>query len=170
MIPEIFDIIVLGGGIVGLTSANLLAKGGFKVALIEAKSPILEWDEHHYDSRCSAISRSSQKIFQQIGIWNEIVANRISPYRQMIVWDKEGFGEITFDAKEVAEPDLGHIIENRVMIKALWAHALISPNVKIISPAIAKTFQQEKDYVSIVLENHRHLQAKLVVGADGAQS
>ena len=167
---EIFDVIVFGGGIVGLTSANLLAKLGLSVALIEAKPPILEWNEQQYDFRCSAISRSSQKIFQQIEIWDEIITNRISPYRQMVVWDKEGFGEITFDAKEVTEPDLGHIIENRVMIKALWTHALKKPNVKIISPAIAKTFQSEKDHVVIVLEHQHHLQAKLVIGADGAQS
>ena len=167
---EIFDVIVLGGGIVGLSSANLLAKCGLSVALIETKPPILEWDEQQYDFRCSAISRSSQKIFQQIGIWDEIIANRISPYRQMVVWDKEGFGEITFDAKEVAEPDLGHIIENRVMIKTLWTQALKNPNIKIISPAIAKTFQSEKDYVVIVLEDQRHLKAKLVIGADGSQS
>ena len=59
-------------------------------------------------------------LLGNVGAWPEIAADRATPYQQMHVWDRAGIGEIHFDAADVSEPDLGHIVENRVIVRALW--------------------------------------------------
>lgn len=170
MNPLVFDIIILGGGLVGLTAANLCAQQGFSVALIERQEPYLTWDNNHFDVRCSAISKASQNIFQELGVWESMVKDRVSPYQYMHVWDALGFGEITFDAAEVNESDLGHIIENRVMIKALWSQAKQNANITFFVPASPVNLQIESTQVFLTLDNQACLKAKLIIGADGGHS
>lgn len=170
MNPSEFDIIILGGGLVGLTAANLCAAQGFSVALIERQEPRLTWDTNHFDIRCSAISKASQNIFQELGIWESMVKDCVSPYQHMHVWDALGFGEITFDATEVNEPNLGHIIENRVMIKALWNHAKQNTNITFFVPASSVNLQIEPEQAILTLDNQACLKAKLIIGADGGHS
>lgn len=167
---KVYDIVVLGGGLVGLTIANFWSQKGISVAVIEKNQPDLTWNNKQFDLRCSAISRASQKIFTEIGIWSEIELTRISPYRRMVVWDALGFGEIAFDASEVFEPDLGHIIENRVMVKALWEKVRVDSNVDffIANPPVA--LEVNSDAALLTLVEGTKLSAKLIVGADGSQS
>lgn len=162
-----FDLIIVGGGLVGLTAANLCAQHGLSVAVVEAKKPQLEWPEHSVDIRCSAISRSSQLIFKKLGIWEELSCHA-SPYQSMVVWDALGFGEVQFDAAEMGEPDLGHIIENRIMLKALWERAKKN-HVVIMDFAFPKSLQIEKEEALLLFED-KILKAQLIVGADGGKS
>lgn len=170
MNPSEFDIIILGGGLVGLTAANLCAQQGFSVALVERQEPHLTWDDNHFDIRCSAISKASQIIFQEMGVWDAIATERVSAYQRMHVWDALGFGEITFDAAEVGEADLGHIIENRVMQKALWENAKQSTHVHFYVPAKPMALQVEPEHVFLTLNDQTNLKAKLIIGADGGHS
>lgn len=170
MNPSEFDIIILGGGLVGLTAANLCAQQGFSVALVERQGPHLTWDDNHFDIRCSAISKASQILFQEMGVWDSIVKERVSAYQRMHVWDALGFGEITFDAAEVGEADLGHIIENRVMQKALWVYAKQSTQVHFFVPANPIALQIEPEHVFLTLNDQANLKAKLIIGADGGHS
>jgi len=147
MNPSEFDIIILGGGLVGLAAANLCAQQGFSVALVERQELPLTWDDNYFDIRCSAISKASQILFQEFGVWDSMVKERVSPYQRMHVWDALGFGEITFDAAEVGEANLGHIIENRVMQKALWVHAKQSAHVHFCVPANPMALHVEPDHV-----------------------
>jgi len=170
MNPSEFDIIILGGGLVGLTAANLCAQQGFSVALVERQELPLAWDDNHFDIRCSAISKASQILFQEMGVWDSMVKERVSPYQRMHVWDALGFGEITFDAAEVGEADLGHIIENRVMQKALCVHAKQSTHVHFCMPANPVALHVEPDHVFLMLSDQTNLKAKLIIGADGGHS
>lgn len=170
MNPLAFDVIILGGGLVGLTAVNLCAQQGFSVALVERQEPRLTWDDNHFDIRCSAISKASQRLFQEIGVWDLMVKERVSAYQRMHVWDALGFGEITFDAAEVGEPDLGHIIENRVMQKALWMQAKQNTNVHFFVPATPLALHIEPEYACLTLNNQTKLKAKLIIGADGGHS
>jgi len=165
-----FDIIILGGGLVGLTAANLCAQQGFSVALVERQEPQLSWDNNHFDIRCSAISKASQIIFQEMGVWESMLKERVSAYQRMHVWDARGFGEITFDSAEVGTADLGHIIENRVMQKALWENAKHGMQVHFFVPANPMALHVEPDHVMLTLNDQTKLKAKLIIGADGGQS
>ncbi|HXH54869.1 MAG TPA: UbiH/UbiF/VisC/COQ6 family ubiquinone biosynthesis hydroxylase [Gammaproteobacteria bacterium] len=170
MNPSEFDIIILGGGLVGLTAANLCAQHGFSVALVERQEPPLIWEDDHFDIRCSAISKASQILFQEMGIWDSMIKERVSAYQRMHVWDALGFGEITFDAAEVGEADLGHIIENRAMQKALWTHAKQSTKVHFFIPANPMALHVEPEHIFLTLNDQTNLKAKLIIGADGGHS
>jgi 2-octaprenylphenol hydroxylase len=87
----------------------------------------------------------------------------------MHVWDRAGLGEIHFDAADLAEPDLGHIVENRVIVRALW-QAFGASGVTVRVPAQLRSLQADQDGVSLQLADRSRLQAGLVIGADGARS
>lgn len=165
-----FDIITLGGGLVGLTAAHLCAQNGFSVALVERQEPQLSWDERYFDIRCSAISKASQIIFQEMGVWDSMVKERVSAYECMHVWDALGFGEITFDAAEVGAANLGYIIENRVMQKVLWIYAKQNAHIHFCMPASPVALHVEPEYVFLMLNDQTQLKAKLIIGADGGHS
>ena len=83
-----YDIIIIGGGIVGLTAALLLAKHtSLKIALLELKTILPVWSSTTYDHRVSAISLTSKKIFQHLGVWHAIQQKRVSPYTKMYIFD-----------------------------------------------------------------------------------
>ena len=169
-----YDVIIVGGGMVGACMACALANNpdatNLRIAVVEGKQPPLEWSSEGFDLRVSAVSRASQNIFESIGAWQAMVDERVSPYRAMHVWDATGSGEIHFDSADIGEPTLGHIIENRVIVKGLL-HALKQHgNIDLLCPATPKEIQQQDDSISINLEGDQVLTGKLVIGADGANS
>lgn len=169
---EKFDVIVLGAGWVGLTAAGLLAEKGFSVAVVEQQAPLVEWlpSAEAFDIRCIAVSKKSEMILQGIGVWDRVLAQRVSPYRKMVVWDALGFGEISFDAADVAEPALGHIVENAVMLKALQETIHQNTNVTLFTSTKPVAIEFIDHAVRIRLTNEIILEAQLVVGADGKYS
>jgi 2-octaprenylphenol hydroxylase len=129
-----FDIVIVGGGSVGSAAASLMAqitkKGDkpLKIALIESQlAPI--FDPNQVDPRVAAVTEKTRSIFEQIGIWNNIVNKRACAYKAMNVWDAEGTGRITFDCNQVQQPNLGHIVENSVLVSTLTEHMQQQSNI-----------------------------------------
>jgi len=165
-----YDIIINGGGMVGATLACLLAKSGRNVAVIEShKAPEFVADSE-YDLRVSAISRASQNALTEAGAWDAIIAMRASPYEVMDVWDEAGDGNVRFDAAELGEPDLGHIVENNVTQRAVIDALDELDNADLICPAKMKSFAVDDEKVAVTLENGKIITAQLLIGADGANS
>jgi len=129
------DVIIVGGGMVGGALGCALGDLGFRVAVVEAREPVADWPADSVDPRTSALTRASENILRNLGVWDRMVAMRVSPYREMHVWDADGFGEIHFDSAEIGEPDLGHIVENRVIQKALWERLGEIEGVERLCPA-----------------------------------
>jgi len=165
-----YDIIVNGGGMVGATLACLLAKTGRKVAVIEAYEAAMFSADSEYDLRVSAISRASQAALIEAGAWDDIIAMRASPYEAMDVWDEAGDGNVRFEAAELGEPDLGHIVENVVTQRAVTDALNKLDNVDLICPAKMKDFVVDDEKVTVTLEKGKSISARLLVGADGANS
>ena len=165
-----YDIIINGGGMVGATLACLLANSGRKVAVIEAFEARDFSADDDYDLRVSAISRASQKALITAGAWDAIEAMRATPYEAMDVWDEAGDGNVRFEASELGEPDLGHIVENKVIQKALVDALKALPTVDLICPDKMDVFIVNDDSVSVTLKSGATLTAQLLVGADGANS
>ncbi|MCF6189126.1 MAG: UbiH/UbiF/VisC/COQ6 family ubiquinone biosynthesis hydroxylase [Cocleimonas sp.] len=165
-----YDIIINGGGMVGATLACLLAKSGRKVAVIEAYEAAKFSADSEYDLRVSAISRASQNALIKAGAWNDIIAMRASPYEAMDVWDEAGDGNVRFEAAELGEPDLGHIVENNVTQRAVTDALNKLDNADLICPAKMKSFVVDDESVTVTLENGKTISAQLLVGADGANS
>jgi 2-octaprenylphenol hydroxylase len=166
-----YDLIIAGGGMVGSALACALAESELRIAVLEGLplDRIRPGDE--LDSRVSAISRASQRIFAAIGAWEGMTAWRVSPFRDMRVWDADGFGQIHFDSAAIGEPLLGWIIENRVIQFALLERLRQLPTVDLLCPAALDTAQRSDDGIwTVRLNEGRELTARLLVGADGAQS
>ncbi len=167
---ERYDVIVVGAGMVGATLGCALAQSDFRVALIDPAPVAADSEQAQYDLRVSAITRASQRIFQSLGVWPEMERVRVSPFRQMHVWDAGGNQSIHFDAADVAEDTLGHIVENRVIQSALHQRLGTFANADLRIPAVLDQLHVEHDGVRVVLADGTILHAGLVVGADGVGS
>ncbi len=165
-----YEIIIAGGGMVGAALACLLGQAGRQVAVLEAATPQAFSVYDAFDNRVSALSRASQRLLERAGAWQAVVAKRAAPYENMQVWDATGSGLIRFEAADLGEPDLGHIVENRVLQLALLETLKNYPSVELLCPARLASFAVNAQQVSVKLGDGRHLNASLLVGADGAQS
>lgn len=164
------QVAVVGGGMVGAAVAAGLAQKGFRVALVERQAPPRDWPADEVDLRVSALTRASQRVLQNLNAWPRMQALRVSPYRAMEVWDATGSGRIRFDAAEIGEPDLGHIVENRVTRLALWEQIEADGQVELICPDSVARLDLQDPGPALELSSGRRLEAELVVGAEGAHS
>ena len=163
------DIVVAGGGVVGLTTAAVLAKQGYGVTVIDARPSAPAWQRDQYDQRVVALTRASQQLLQQLGAWDGVALRRLSPYTAMQVWDGQGSGAIRFDAAAIAEPDLGHIVELSAIEAALQT-VLQQQQVSIRRGRKLSRAEPGRDAISLALDDGQTLLAKLLIAADGAQS
>lgn len=172
------DLVIIGGGMVGAACACAAAQRGLTIAVIDGQPPVRDWPAGDVDLRVSALSRASQRLLEQLGVWGRMVELGVSPYREMVVWDAVGGAEITFDSAELGEPDLGHIVENRVTRLALWEQLEQAENVHLLCPAGVDGLAFAPEDVRgrpgpaarVTLTDGRVLSARLVVGADGRDS
>lgn len=166
-----YDLIIAGGGMVGSALACALGEADMKIALLEGAPLERVRPGEDLDMRVSAINRASQRIFAAVGAWDGMTAWRVSPFRDMRVWDATGFGRIHFDSATLGEPLLGWIVENRVIQFALLERARHLPAVDLLCPAALETAQPlAATGWRVWLNDGRELTARLLVGADGAQS
>lgn len=165
-----FDVIIVGGGMVGAALACALGQGGLRVAVIESREPEPFTAEQDYGLRVSALSIASQHILENLGVWQQLQDWRTSPYEQMLVWDAGGTGKIEFDAAEASELALGHITENALVQRALFEASEQKDNIQWFCPASLQGFVADKDEVIVTLDTGEILLAQLIVGADGANS
>ncbi|UPR35339.1 FAD-dependent 2-octaprenylphenol hydroxylase [Vibrio cyclitrophicus] len=163
------DIAIVGGGMVGLALAAALKDSDLRIAVIEGRTPSEGLSELP-DVRVSALSRSSEVILRNLGAWQGIEQRRSAPYQAMEVWEQDSFARIEFDSTRLAQPNLGHIVENRVIQLALLDQVKKQDNVSLYMPATCKTMAIGESEAWLTLDNGQALTAKLVVGADGANS
>lgn len=163
------DIAIVGGGMVGLALAAALKDSDLRIAVIEGKAPSEGLNELP-DVRVSALSRSSEVILRNLGAWRGIEQRRAAPYQAMEVWEQDSFARIEFDSTRLAQPNLGHIVENRVIQLALLDQVKKQDNVSLYMPATCQSLAIGESEAWLTLDNGQALTAKLVVGADGANS
>ncbi|WGE89761.1 FAD-dependent monooxygenase [Actinobacillus arthritidis] len=165
------DIVIIGGGMVGLALAALLADTDLQIKIIERHIPKID---HTFSNRVSAINATSEKMLKQIGAFQLIPSERLSPYQKMSVWEQDSFASIEFDnndpaIQQLALDQLGFIIENKQIQTALWQKVSQQNNVEIILSS-PQTIGISETGAFLTLENAEMISAKLVIGADGAHS
>ena len=165
-----YDIVIIGGGMVGASLACALADSTLSIAVIEGHEPPANWPADSFDIRVSAITRASENLFRRLGAWEEMEAMRVQPYEAMDVWDATGSGHIHFDAAELGEPNLGHIIENRVITRALLQRLRRHDNIDTCCPTKPVRLMLRSDHAQLQLDDASLLQTPLIIGADGAHS
>ncbi len=142
-----------------------------RLALLEAKEP--SWPHQwpgDFDLRVSALTHASQRLFTALGVWDRIAGLGVSPFREMHVWDAGGHGEIHFDSADIGADSLGSIVENRIIVAALWERLRTREHVEILCPATPASLLPTGSGMELRTAEGHTLQAQLVVGADGADS
>ncbi|KTD36550.1 2-polyprenyl-6-methoxyphenol hydroxylase [Legionella nautarum] len=160
-----FDVVVIGGGVVGLTAALAMQSRGFSVAIIDAGN--LTANTTIPDPRVYAINQASQDLLQELGVWAHLDSERLSPYRQMYVWDAASNAHIQFDARMIASDHLGTIMEESVLKQALLR--LLNEKVVFFANHRVSGLESYKDFIQIST-GETSWQAQLLMIADGATS
>ncbi|WP_448215773.1 FAD-dependent monooxygenase [Endozoicomonas sp. 2B-B] len=164
-----FDLVIAGGGMVGVSLALSLSKTDLKIALVDQQSLSAQAfsPDSPYAPRVSALTEASSRLFQRLGAWEAMTSQRAMPYQHMYVWDSEGTGEITFDARSAGFKTLGNIVENDVVRNALLEQLAKTgvecfPNQSTIAYQLGEPHQ-------VQLDNEK-IEARLLVATDGAES
>lgn len=166
-----YDIIIAGGGMIGTSLGLALAPLNLRVAVVEAVARGAD-QQPSFDDRSTALSRSSQRMFEAMGLWPEIVAAS-TPIRNIHVSDKGRFGFAHINAEEQNVEALGYVVINRVLGKVLQDSLANVDKLDLLCPAriTAVTLGDEAARVTVESESGgRELTAKLLVAADGANS
>jgi len=169
-----YDVMIVGGGMVGSMLAAALAAGSsLKIAVLEHQEPepFVPGTQPPYDVRVSALSIATQRMLENVGAWQGILDRRACPFRQMRVWDGEADGSTHFQAGDIGAPELGHIVENRVLQLALLDNIKSAPSVDYLCPASLVDYHLSEGKVVCELSGEGgSVTTRLLVGADGARS
>jgi 2-octaprenyl-6-methoxyphenol hydroxylase len=165
------DIIICGGGMVGLSLALAAAQGGLAVTVVDALAPAAVLTPQ-FDGRVSALAYASVRMMQALGVWPGLEA-QAQPIREILVTDGQANGpaspfSLHFDSREAGVPTLGHIAENRHIRAALYD--ALPKNVELIAPATVTRLETGPGHVIAHLSNGMQIQAALAVAADGRDS
>lgn len=166
-----YDIVIAGGGMVGASLACALANKPFRIALIEAVPPSMD-EQPSYDERSLALSLSSQRIFQALGVWQQ-VEKHANPIRRVHVSDRGHFGKLRMDAASMGIESLGHVVIARQLGSVLMAKLEQISNLDIICPARVTQLRQHTGKITLSLssaETTAQMDCKLLVVADGTRS
>lgn len=166
-----YDVLIVGGGMVGATIACALGHSAFKVGVIEQRMPQAFAVDQQHDLRVSAISRASENILRNVGAWPYLQNKRLCPYRRLKTWESDAERAATeFNSEDIGHDHLGHIVENRVIQLALLEQLQQLGNVDLICPAQIESLDYAPGASIVTLADGQQLLAKLMVAADGAQS
>lgn len=174
------DIIIVGGGIVGLALACGLAKQTqLRIALCDKKPIIAKpHSQEHYDFRVSAITLASRRLFENLAVWDSIVQKRVSPFVDIHVWDSLTKRKLHFSSQDIVRKQLGYIIENEVVQSTLVEkiQADHAEQIELISPLYFSGITRETDaregVENILLrdQSDQVIRGRLLIAADGTHS
>ena len=166
-----YDVLIVGGGMVGATLACALGGTDLTVAVIENRMPKPFDTDQEHDLRVSALSIASQNILEMVGAWQGITSRRACPYMRLKTWEAdEEHAATEFNAAEGGFSHLGHIVENRVIQLALLERMKSFDNVTLICPAETDSIDYVPGSSIVRLKDGREIIGRLLVAADGGES
>lgn len=163
-----FDVLIVGGGMVGASLAIALKNSGLRLGLIEAQ-PLKSNSQPSFDDRGIALSYGSQRIFQSMDLWPDI-APFATAIKHIHVSDRGRFGVTRLSAERQRVPALGQVLTARELGQTLNQHLQQINALDLFCPASVTALKQQPDHVDIVLDNEQTIQTRLVVAADGRDS
>ena len=163
-----FDLVVIGGGVVGASIAR--AVRGHSVALVSGGAPAAaQVADDEFDPRVYALSPGSVSFLRSVKVWDAIAPQRLTPVHRMRIHGDAGNAGLEIDAYRAGVPELAWIVEDRALQAVLWGALRTQDRLEIFAPAQCASIEV-RDAAHIGLADGRALVADLVVGADGADS
>ncbi|MCC5793853.1 MAG: 2-octaprenyl-6-methoxyphenyl hydroxylase [Chromatiales bacterium] len=166
-----YDVVIAGGGLVGASLAVALAGSPLRIALVEALAPGMV-TRPGFDSRTLALSRSSFRILETLGIWSGL-ADVAATIRRIHVSEQGRFGTAVISATQQGVPALGHVLESRAVATLLWERLATQDNCTVLAPASVVGSSEEDGARALQLAGDGvpgRIDARLLVVADGARS
>jgi 2-octaprenylphenol hydroxylase len=161
-----FDVVIVGGGLAGLSLACALRDTRLKIALVEGRAPT---PASGWDARVYAISPANADFLKEIGAWKHLDPERIAPIHAMKIFG-DGGARLDFSAYDSGVAQLGWILESSLMACELWESAKRQSNLTLLCPASPSAVAMHEDATRLTLGDGMMLSAKLLVGADGRDS
>ena len=175
-----FDLIIIGGGLVGASLACALEKSSLRIAIVEAFPFKTDDSEYQpaFDARSVALSYTSKQVFDGMGLWSSINKLGVAAIKKIHISDRGHAGITRLSAEDENVDALGYVVETRVIGKALFDRLKKQKNVTLIAPAKLKNFDLSSDIASATIEvtnddnlvESKVLTTKLLVAADGDDS
>lgn len=162
-----YDVLIAGGGVVGLTAAVAMARCQLTVALIDAGP--LAINHIPSDIRVYAINKASQTLLTELQVWQYLAKDRCSPYSHMHVWEAATGAAIDFDSRSIAEPALGSIIEESVLKNALLKEIENHVNIHLFPHSAITKVEHSASFIAVSSEQDTW-QGQLLMVAEGARS
>jgi len=166
-----YDLIIIGGGMVGASLACALANTPLRIAVIEAV-PLQAATQPSYDDRSIALAYGSQRIFTGMGLWSALQAG-VTAIKRIHVSDRGHFGMVRMDAADSAVEALGYVVESRALGRVFATQLAALDNVELLCPAELVALETSPGAVCVELagpDGRCRLSARLLVGADGGNS
>ncbi|QIQ20208.1 FAD-dependent monooxygenase [Zophobihabitans entericus] len=165
-----FDVIIVGAGMVGLATAQALRDSHLRIAIIDPSSSLHDDLPPEPTLRASAINAASQRYFNELGIWNKLIqSGRVLSFDSIKVWETTGFAKLSAKSQDYQYPNLGYIIENKLIQNSLYESVIENPNCQLL-PYRVKHIQTDNELSQVELDNGDKLSARLIIAADGAHS
>ncbi len=178
-----YDIIIIGGGMVGSLLSCLLSRSQLRIAIIEkqtfdaSKQTETATQVNDFYNRISAITPLSAQLITAADAWQQITQQRCCAYQHMHVWEQDGTAELNFDARDIASNQLGYMIENQLIQSALAQQSQQHPNITWWQNSVSQIKQLNQSQgrslpinYHLTLDNQQQLSCTLLIGADGALS
>lgn len=172
------QVIIVGGGMVGLSLSLMLAKANIAVKLLEAvKYP--NYDDQNvapyhssFDARNTALSRRSVQIYQKLGLWDAL-QQHATPILQVHITEQGSFGKARLIAEQEKVESFGQVIENAWLGRVLLTQVRQQPLVELIDGVQVTALTQDAEQVHIEAQRGEEtlkLDSKLLIAADGRDS
>ena len=166
-----YDVLIVGGGLVGASLACALRGSGLRIAIVEAHA-INTSEQPSFDDRTVALSYGSRCILDSMGLWQQI-ESRVEAIKTIHISDRGHFGVTRLRHDEEGVEALGYVAENRVLGEVLYASLQADPDIELLCPAEVISLETGQDKVVARVKNRDaqfKLHARLLVAADGVSS
>ena len=167
-----YDVLIIGGGMVGVSLALALRASGLRLGVIEAV-PYGSAQQPSYDDRTLALAHGSHRIYTAMGVWQRIEEGGVTPITRIHISDRGHFGCARLDSRDMGVTAIGYVVENRVLGAALNQMLAQAKDITFLCPAEVQGVEFDTDAARVSVMQAgvpRIISARLVVAADGERS